>query len=119
MFRFRVGENRRYPQLVASLLATLISLNAADIVSTRLALGDGLSEGNGALLSMSSVLGTGTIISLLLLKLAFISGAMAVTVIGIRTRISSVRSRVFLFLLALTVIAGIVVANNVYLIGEM
>ena len=115
MFGPRAEENRRYRQLVVSTLTALIVLNLGDIVSTHAALGEGLSEGNGALLAVSGLLGTGTILGLLLLKLAFLSGAIGVTVMGIRTRVSSVRFRIFVFLLVLTVIAGVVVANNLYL----
>lgn len=103
---------------MVSLLVTLSGLNVADLVTTRVALDDGLAEGNGILLSVSSLIGTNVIVSLLLIKAVYISAAVVVTALGVRSRAAVLRSRIFILLLVLTVLIGAVVANNLYLIGQ-
>lgn len=117
MFSVRFWQGPGYRRVMVSLLATLSGLNVADLVSTKVALGEGLSEGNTVLLGASSLLGTNLIMSLLFFKVVYISGAVAVTVLGMRTRAAALRSRVFALLLVLTVLIGVVVANNIYIIG--
>jgi hypothetical protein len=114
---FQPDNTRRYKAIVLSLFGLLVALNLTDLLSTSIALGIGLSEGNGAILSIADYLGTSIVVAVGLSKAVFISAAGLVSFLGIRTASTTVRTRVVILLVVLTAMLGVVSVNNFYLIG--
>jgi hypothetical protein len=103
---------------IATLLGGLaIIFSLSDILTSAIALGRGLQEGNVLLLALSSLTGIGLIDALGITKFFFLLGLGVVFVIGLRTKDSGVRFRALMVLLALAVLLLAVSINNLYLIS--
>ena len=118
MLGINLEDRRRYRKTVFAIVGALTLLNSLDLVSTTMGLGTGLSEANGAVLAVAARLGTGTLFTLALFKMVFVSGAFLVALLGVRSSDRRVKSRVVLVLLGLTFLLTVVLANNFYLLGS-
>ncbi len=98
------------------LFSSVVLLSATDLLTTWIALGKGLVEGNVMLLSLASLVGLRFMEVIALTKLSFISGAALVSLVGIRSGVPKMKKVTFGFMAAFAIVLLLVTLNNWILI---
>ncbi len=106
-----------YNFAVIALFSCTVILSVTDLITTSIALHAGLMEGNVMLLGLASFLRMNFFQAIAETKLAFISGAALLAVIGIRSNIQITRKIVFSSLAIFVVLLLFVSLNNLVMIN--
>ena len=88
-----------------------------DLVTTSVAYGQGLAEGNSMLLESSRLLGVSVFNALVGTKVAFLLGVAGAAVIGARSRNVMTRRLTFALLVTFALTFAVVAVNNLVAIG--
>jgi len=107
----------RYTTVVASAFLASVVFTVTDFVTSFIALGEGFDEGNSLLIGLSGLLNLDTIDSLLVVKLAFVTGIAVLAVVGTRSRDRTTRKMILGCLAMFVVLLGAVSLNNLYWIA--
>jgi hypothetical protein len=91
-----------------------VVFNLTDLATTAAALGNGLSEGNALVLTMSSTLGVNLLVALVAMKAIFVTGAVVIALVGARSSNSTLRNAALCYLITSTVVFYAVSMNNVF-----
>ena len=111
------GISRRNKAAVAGLLAIIAVLSLLDLITTSVAYGQGLAEGNSMLLESSRLLGVSVFNALVGTKVAFLLGVAGAAVIGARSRNVMTRRLTFALLVTFALTFAVVAVNNLVAIG--
>ena len=106
-----------YDFAVIALFSCTVVLSVTDLITTAIALRSGLQEGNVMLLDVASLLKLNFFQAIADTKLAFISGAALLALIGIRSDIQLTRRIVFSSLAIFVVLLLFVSLNNLLMIN--
>ena len=108
--------SRRYALTLASLFASVVLLSGIDMLTTTIALNDGLREGNFALLAFARVFDLSFFQAIALSKVGFILGAGVLMMFGMKSNIQSTRNLVIKSMVAFAILLAFVSLNNVIMI---
>lgn len=92
-------------------------LSVTDLLTTSIALHEGLREGNIMLLSVASLLRMGFFETIATTKLAFIAGTALLTFLGLRSSVQLTRKIVFSSLAVFVALLIFVSLNNLVMIN--
>ena len=106
-----------YNFAVIALFSCTVVLSVTDLITTAIALRSGLQEGNVMLLGVASIFKLNFFQAIADTKLAFISGAALLALIGIRSNIQITRKIVFSSLAVFVVLLLFVSLNNLLMIN--
>jgi hypothetical protein len=112
-----VPRPSNYDFAVISLFSCTVILSVTDLITTSFALRAGLREGNVMLLGVASYFQLNFFQAIAGTKLAFIFGAAALAVVGIRSDIQLTRKIVFSSLAVFVVLLLLVSVNNLLMIN--
>lgn len=98
------------------LVSSVIVLNLTDLLTTTIALGKGLEEGNVMLLSLTSFLRLRFIDVIALTKIGFIMGALVLCYVGFSSSALKIRKMMLRAMAAFTLVLLVVSLNNFILI---
>jgi len=108
-----------YEAGIVSLLAYLTVFSFTDLFTTSAALAQrGLYESNTILVFIANSLGLNLIGVIAITKLAFVTGAIFLSVLGIRSNDKITRKMIFATVGAFTIIFVMVSLNNLYWIAQ-
>jgi hypothetical protein len=110
--------SRRYSVTLVSLFASVVGLSGTDMLTTWMALNEGLKEGNLALLSFARIFDLSFFQAIALTKVGFILGAGVLVVFGMRSNIQSTRSIVMKSMIAFAILLLFVSLNNLVMIFQ-
>lgn len=96
------------------MLAFNVIFNVSDLVTSSVALGNGLLEGNSLVLGLAGATGLETIGALVLMKVVFLAFVASVFLLGVKVRSRQVKILAFESLLASTMVFFVVSMNNLY-----
>jgi hypothetical protein len=106
-----------YNFAVIALFSCTVILSVTDLITTAIALRSGLQEGNLMLLGVASLFKLNFFTAIADTKLAFISGAALLALIGIKSNIQLTRKIVFSSLVVFVVLLLFVSLNNLLMIN--
>ncbi|HXQ92133.1 MAG TPA: hypothetical protein VN739_03945 [Nitrososphaerales archaeon] len=92
-------------------------MSVTDLLTTSMALRDGLREGNVLLLGISSVMKLSFFQTIATTKLGFIMGTAALSFLGIKSNLQATRKIIFGSMIAFVVLLLFVSLNNLILIS--
>jgi hypothetical protein len=119
-FYVKAGIPRRfnmYDFSVLGLFVCTVVLSVTDLLTTSIALHQGLREGNFMLLSFASLLRMSFFETIATTKLAFIAGTAVLAILGIRSELQLTRRIVFSALAVFVVLLLFVSLNNLVMIS--
>jgi hypothetical protein len=106
-----------YDFSVLGLFVCTVVLSVTDLLTTSIALHQGLREGNFMLLSFASLLRMSFFETIATTKLAFIAGTAVLAILGIRSELQLTRRIVFSALAVFVVLLLFVSLNNLVMIS--
>jgi len=109
--------SRRYKLMAASLFSLTAFFSLVDLVTSSVAYGQGLAEGNSMLLGSSQALGVSVFNALEGSKIAFVLGLGVVALIGVRSGDSTMRKLAFAMLATFALVFAAVSLNNLAALG--
>lgn len=110
------GFFTRYEVIIAFLLGFFAFFNIMDLLSTALALKNGLQESNVMLLGVAASLGVNMVVFMALLKVIFITGTIILGIVGVKSTNQKIRSMAMYAILAFLLVFVFVALNNVVII---
>jgi hypothetical protein len=102
---------------VLGLFSIIAFFSLVDLVTSSVAYGQGLSEGNSLLLESSRLLGVSVFNALVGTKVVFLLGVAVAAFIGARSRDAMTRRLTFVVLVAFALTFAVVSVNNLVAIG--
>jgi hypothetical protein len=118
-----VGKNSLFSRIssyefsLVALFSCTVVLSITDLLTTSMALRDGMREGNIMLLGIASAMGISFFQAIATTKLGFITGTAALSFLGIKSNLQMTRKIVFGSMIAFVVLLLVVSLNNLILIA--
>jgi len=118
-----VGKNLLFSRIssyefsLIALFSCTVVLSLTDLLTTSMALRDGMKEGNVMLLGIASVMRLSFFQAIATTKLGFITGTAALSFLGIKSNLQTTRKIVFGSMFAFVVLLLAVSLNNLILIA--
>ena len=111
------GRISSYEFSLLALFSCTVVLSVTDLLTTTMALRDGLREGNVVLLGVASTMRLSFFQTIATTKLGFIAGTGALSFLGIKSNLQTTRNIVFGSMVAFVVLLLVVSLNNLILIA--
>ena len=111
--------NSHYMQFFVGTFAAVAFLNVLDLWTSAIAMGQGLSEGNGVVVDVAGLLGLQVLGGLMIMKVLAIAGGLAGAVLGIRAKDRQTRVLAVAVMLFLMMVLVVVSVNNIYAISTV
>jgi hypothetical protein len=106
----------KYKSVLALMFSCVIILSVVDLLTTSIALKQGLSEGNVMLLGIASLMKLGFFQTIIAIKIAFIFGAGSLVFLGLRSSLQMTRKIILSSMLGFVLMLLFVSLNNLILI---
>jgi hypothetical protein len=110
------GNFHQYKLVLGAMFSCLVVLSLMDLVTTSIALRQGLSEGNVMLLGISSWMRLGFFQTIIATKIGFILGAGTLVFLGWRSDLQTTRKIVLFSMFGFVLMLFLVSLNNLILI---
>ena len=112
-----IGRISSYEFSLLALFSCTVVLSVTDLLTTTMALRDGLEEGNIMLLGIASTMRLSFFQTIATTKLGFIAGTAVLSFVGIKSNLQTTRKIVFGSMVAFVVLLLAVSLNNLVLIA--